>query len=277
MSSFKSKNIKAASYTLLVLTVLCLLFFFVSWAPPVHDTPKQMEDIEVELGDAPEGSSGESQGASASQPTTPEENIASAPAEKEIATSDVDKEAPALAKKTSIKGSVAPKKPTVESKITATPIETPTAPPPAPKYLYKGLGTNKEGEGNGQGRGTGDGGQGSGQGQGLPAGRQGTGDKGDGIGSGGLSIVRGLQGRKISRFPSFTDEFNENAKVAVDVRVDPNGNVIGANIQPRGTTTANSNIKNIALQKAKLLKFSTNTDAADEEVGTVVFVFRVRD
>jgi hypothetical protein len=277
MSSFKSKNIKAASYTLLVLTVLCLLFFFVSWAPPVHDTPKQMEDIEVELGDAPEGSSGESQGASGSQPPTPEENIASAPAEKEIATSDVDKDAPALAKKTSIKGSVAPKKPTVESKITATPIETPPAPPPAPKYLYKGVGTNKEGEGTGQGQGTVDGGQGSGQGQGLPAGRQGTGDKGDGIGSGGLSIVRGLQGRKISRFPSFTDEFNENAKVAVDVRVDPNGNVIGANIQPRGTTTANSNIKNIALQKAKLLKFSTNTDAADEEVGTVVFVFRVRD
>ena len=94
-----NKNIKAASYTLLVLTVLCLLFFFVSWAPPVHDTPKQMEDIEVELGDAPEGSSGESQGASGSQPPTPEENIASAPAEKEIATSDVDKEAPALANK----------------------------------------------------------------------------------------------------------------------------------------------------------------------------------
>jgi hypothetical protein len=270
MSPFKSKNIKAASYTLLVLTVLCLLFFFVSWAPPVHDTPKQMEDIEVELGYAPEGSSGESQGKSASQPPTLEENIPPAPAEKEIATSDVDKETPALAKKTSIKGYIASKKPTVESKITATPIETPTAPPPAPKYLYKGVGTNKEGQGTGQGQGTVDGGQGIGRGQGM-------GDKGDGIGSGGLSIVRGLQGRKITRFPSFTDEFNENAKVAVDVRVDPNGNVIGANIQPRGTTTANSNIKNIALKKAKLLKFSTNTDAADEEVGTVVFVFRVRD
>lgn len=103
-----NKNLKAAGYTSLVLGLLLLLFFFVSWAPPVHDTPKQMEDIEVELGDAPEGSSGESQGASASQPTTPEENIASAPAEKEIATSDVDKEAPALAK-TSIKGSVVTK------------------------------------------------------------------------------------------------------------------------------------------------------------------------
>ena len=106
---------------------------------------------------------------------------------------------------------------------------------------------------------------------------QGTGNEGQGIGSGGLSIVRGLQGRKISRYPSFTDEFNENAKVTVDVRVDQNGNVVGVNIQPRGTTTGNSAIKNIALQKAKLLKFTANADGADEEVGTVVFVFRVRD
>ena len=89
--------------------------------------------------------------------------------------------------------------------------------------------------------------------------------------------MRGLQGRKISRYPSFTDEFNENAKVAVDVRVDQNGNVVGVNIQPRGTTTGNSAIKNIALQKAKLLKFTSNADGAEEEVGTVVFVFRVRD
>jgi hypothetical protein len=270
MPSFKNKNIKAASYTLLVLTVLCLLFFFVSWAPPVHDAPEQTEDIEVELGDALEGSSEGSQGASASQPPTPEENISLAPAEKEIATSDVDKEAPAIAKKQTKQVGVVSKKPAVEFKKTAAAVEATPAPPPAPKYVYKGVGTNNEVEGKGdKGEGNNVGGTGN-KGQG-------TGDKGDGIGSGGLSIVRGLQGRKISRFPSFTDEFNENAKVAVDVRVDPNGNVIGANIQPRGTTTANSSIKNIALQKAKLLKFSTNADAADEEVGTVVFVFRVRD
>ena len=270
MSTLKSKNIKAASYTILVLTVLCLLFFFVSWAPPVHDAPEQTEDIEVELGDAPEGSSGGSQGASASEPPILEENNSLAPAEKEIATSDVDKEAPPIVKKQTKKEAMVSKKPAVESQKTIAAVEAPAAPPPAPKYVYKGVGTNNEGQG------TGDKGEGNNIG-GTGNKGQGTGDKGDGIGSGGLSIVRGLQGRKISRFPSFTDEFNENAKVAVDVRVDPNGNVIGANIQPRGTTTANASIKNIALQKAKLLKFSTNTDAADEEVGTVVFVFRVRD
>jgi outer membrane biosynthesis protein TonB len=257
MSTIKNKNFKAASYTILVLVALCFVFFFVSWTPPARETPKETENIEVELGDAPEGTGGESEGAASNKPMPPStENIASSPTEKSIETNDADKEAPAIVAR-----------PKVEVKKVVPVVETP---PPTPKYIYKGQGTREKGEG------TGDEGKGNSQGLGNSQG-EGTGDKGQGIGSGGLSIVRGLQGRKISRFPSFVDEFNENAKVAVDVRVDPNGNVIGANIQPRGTTTANASIKNIALQKAKLLKFTSSPDAAEEEVGTVVFVFRVRD
>ncbi|MFZ9743108.1 MAG: hypothetical protein ACO3B0_05925 [Chitinophagaceae bacterium] len=253
-----NKNLKASAYTTLVLLLLGLLFFFVSWTPPVHEAPKEIETIEVELGDAPEGSGSESEGqvAAESNPIPITENITTPSTEKAIETSEVDKEAPAIATK-----------PKVETKKAVPVVETP---PPTPKYIYKGQGTREKGEG------TGDEGKGNSQGLGNSQG-QGTGNEGQGIGSGGLSIVRGLQGRKISRFPSFVDEFNENAKVAVDVRVDQNGNVIGANIQPRGTTTANASIKNIALQKAKLLKFTANPDGADEEVGTVVFVFRVRD
>lgn len=258
MSTIKNKNFKAASYTILVLVALCMIFFFVSWTPPARETPKETENIEVEWGDAPEGTGNESEGAAANNPMPPStENIASSPTEKSIETNDADKEAPAIVAR-----------PKVEVKKVVPVVETP---PPTPKYLYKGQGT-----GNTKEQGTGVEGIGNSQGLGNSQG-EGTGDKGQGIGSGGLSIVRGLQGRKISRFPSFVDEFNENAKVAVDVRVDPNGNVIGANIQPRGTTTANASIKNIALQKAKLLKFTSNPDAAEEEVGTVVFVFRVRD
>ena len=245
MSSLKNKNVKAASYTILVLSALFLLFFFVSWAPPAPTPLPKMEDIEVELGDAPEGASGkETAGAEAAQENPSTETVSSPTPEKSIETNDADKEAPAIVSK-----------PKAEVKKAAPVVDVP---PPTPKYIYKGQGTRDEGGGsNSQG--------------------QGTGNEGNGIGSGGLSIVRGLQGRKISRYPSFTDEFNENAKVAVDVRVDQNGNVVGVNIQPRGTTTGNSAIKNIALQKAKLLKFTANAEGADEEVGTVVFVFRVRD
>jgi hypothetical protein len=260
-----NKNLQASAYTTLVLILLCLLFFFVSWAPPAATPLPKTEDIEVELGDAPEGIGGErAAAADAGQTTQPTEQISTpVVAEKSIETNDADKDAPAIVAK-----------PKVEVKKAVPTVE---ATPPTPKYLYKGqglpagqAGTGDEGKGNSQGLG-------NSQGQGLPAGQAGTGDEGQGIGSGGLSIVRGLQGRKISRYPSFVDEFNENAKVAVDVRVDQNGNVVGANIQPRGTTTGNSAIKNIALQKAKLLKFTPNADGADEEVGTVVFVFRVRD
>jgi outer membrane biosynthesis protein TonB len=265
MSTIKNKNLKAASYTILVLVALCMIFFFVSWTPPARETPKETENIEVEWGDAPEGTGNESEGAAANNPMPPStENIASSPTEKSIETNDADKEAPAMVAR-----------PKVEVKKVVPVVETP---PPTPKYLYKGQSLHA-----GQ-AGTRDEGQGNSQEQGLAAGQagtggngKGTGDEGQGIGSGGLSIVRGLQGRKISRYPSFVDEFNENAKVAVDVRVDQNGNVVGVNIQPRGTTTGNSAIKNIALQKAKLLKFTANADGADEEVGTVVFVFRVRD
>ncbi|MEY2595213.1 MAG: hypothetical protein RI965_485 [Bacteroidota bacterium] len=269
-----NKNLQASAFTTLVLILLGLLFFFVSWAPPAATPLPKTEDIEVELGDAPEGIGGESAAAAdAGQTTQPTEQISTpVVAEKSIETNDADKDAPAIVAK-----------PKVEVKKAVPTVE---APPPTPKYLYKGQGTgDTKGQGLPAGQaGTGDEGQGNSQEQGLTTGQagtggngKGTGDEGQGIGSGGLSIVRGLQGRKISRYPSFVDEFNENAKVAVDVRVDQNGNVVGVNIQPRGTTTGNSAIKNIALQKAKLLKFTANADGADEEVGTVVFVFRVRD
>ena len=223
----------------------------------MHEVPKEMENIDVELGDALEGSGGQSAGQATAEQTPPSttENISTPSAEKAIETNDADKEAPAVVSK-----------PKVEVKKVVPTVE---APPPTPKYIYKGQGNSQGEERREKGGGNS---QGLGNGQGL-----GTGNEGQGIGSGGLSIVRGLQGRKISRFPSFVDEFNENAKVAVDVRVDPNGNVTSVNIQPRGTTTGNAAIKNIALQKAKLLKFTANPDGADEEVGTVVFVFRVRD
>ena len=42
--------------------------------------------------------------------------------------------------------------------------------------------------------------------------------------------------------PSFEDDFNENAKVAVDITVDAGGNVTSASVNPRGTTTTNANV-----------------------------------
>ena len=95
---------------------------------------------------------------------------------------------------------------------------------------------------------------------------------GHGAGS-GVSIGSGLKGRKIVMRPSFQDEFNENAKVVVDITVNKTGKVIGANINLSGTTTSNPTIKAIAIRKAYQLTFNGGTE--DEQTGSVNFNFKV--
>ena len=83
-----------------------------------------------------------------------------------------------------------------------------------------------------------------------------------------------LNGRHITGVPSFTDDFNENAKVAVDIHVDGAGNVIDATYQPRGSTTSESSMKAIALRKARQVKFNSG---GDESVGTIIFNFKIHN
>lgn len=96
-----------------------------------------------------------------------------------------------------------------------------------------------------------------------------------GTGHSGAAIVRGLQGRTFS-LPSFEGDFNENAKVAVDLKVDRNGHVISKSFQPRGSTVSDgSSFANRALELASQLKF--NAGNVDEQTGTIVFSFKVRE
>jgi hypothetical protein len=97
---------------------------------------------------------------------------------------------------------------------------------------------------------------------------------GGGKGNSGVTISRGLSGRHITGTPSFTDDFNQNAKVAVDVHVDANGNVTEADYNPRGSTTSDGSMKVIAIRKAKQVKFNSG---GDESVGTIIFNFKVHD
>jgi len=90
----------------------------------------------------------------------------------------------------------------------------------------------------------------------------------------GIAIARGLQGRRISSTPSFTDEFNENAKVAVDIVVDASGNVTSAEYQAKGSTTADASLKAIAIRKAQQVKFNSGSN---ESSGTLIFNFRIKN
>ncbi|HEX3768311.1 MAG TPA: hypothetical protein VHT72_08030, partial [Puia sp.] len=159
---------------------------------------------------------------------------------------------------------------------TIQPAVNPTPAPPKPKAVFHGV--------NGDGTGGNDadhfkpggnqgiaGGKGD---QGKPGGDPNSTNYSGGGHGNGIAIARGLQGRRISSTPSFTDEFNENAKVAVDIVVDASGNVTSAEYQARGSTTADAGLKAIAIRKAHQVKFNSGSE---ESSGTLIFNFRLKN
>lgn len=281
------KNIKASAYTALVCILLFIVFFFVKWTLPLLPTPPVEEGIEVNLGNSDEGlgdvapqvpgdpakdQSPDFSPPQSSPPTPQEQSIAGDENETDEAPVVSNVVKPAVVKDV-LKNTPPIKTPTTNVQPVASPLPT----PPKPKAVYGG-GTNGTG-GNGadsynnvrnQGITGGNGDQGSANGN--PNSDSYTGNGGNG--NNGVTIRSGLKNRKFTKFPSFEDDFNETAKVAVDIKVDKNGNVIAATVNPRGTTTTNAGIRSIATRKAMQLKL--NAGEEDEQTGTILFQFKLR-
>jgi hypothetical protein len=289
------KNIRAGTITGVICGLLLMMFFLISWSIPVPEVPPVEEGIEVNLGNSDEGLGTEAPmipgppAADLQEVNTPPKTQVTEPKEaKEVATDDNDKEAPDVAvpkpltpKKES--PNIPKKENTVTVKATNPKPQVVENPKPAvkkPVAVYKG------GDGSGTGGNNADtwnnsknqgiaGGKGD---QGKPGGNPDS-DSYDGKGGTGKSpvdIKQGLQGRKFSKMPSFEDEFNENAKVAVDVKVDGSGNVVSATYQPRGSTTSDGGMRDIAIRKAKLIKFNASA-SGEESIGTLIFNFRLKN
>ncbi len=287
LSFEKEKNIKASLITLLICLLMFLTFFFLQWTLPQIAVPETGEGIEVNLGSSETGLGNIAPEIPGQPSPTQEQTNPSPPLSNEpinspniLANENGDEEVNRAKKntakpieKTSVETKPTPKK----TEILATPV----AAPPKPKALFKG-GTSSASSGNNadtyngvknQGIAGGKGDQGNPNGNPNSDSYQGNAASGN-SGAGGVSIRSGLDGRRITKLPSFEDEFNENAKVAVNITVDQNGNVLAAIINPKGTTTTNQNIKNIALKKAKTLKLNAGKDA--EQEGILVFSFKLR-
>lgn len=281
------KNLRAGSYTLLICILLVIIFLFMRQTFPPHPVLAD-EGIEVNLGNSDEGL-GEDQPLLPGQPSpqenqsyTPPKQTVSEPEEaKDIETDDKNDDAPEIKKPPVVKPEAKkiPEKDVVKNtpKKVTEPVTNPTPPAPKPKAVFKGVNgtgnggndadTYKKGGNQGIAGGTGD--------QGKPGGDPDSKNyTGGGRGSGGVSITRGLQNRTIASVPKFTDEFNENAKVAVDITVDGAGNVIGARYQARGSTTSDSEMTAIALRKARQVKFNST---GAESTGTIVFNFKLHN
>ena len=282
------KNWKATSYTAVVVVVMLVVFIFWRWPLGSFASTTIEEGIEVNLGSADQGL-GEDQPFLPGKPApsdvpqyTPPpkaEPVKEEPV-KDIVTNDKDEDAPEIKKApvTKPEATRVPEKEVVKSKPVKNPepVNTPPA-PPKPKAVFKGTsgtGTGgndadayKKGTNQGVAGGTGD--------QGKPGGDPDSKNyAGGGRGSSGISVSRGLQGRNIVRTPAFEDEFNENAKVALDIRIDAGGSVISADYQPRGSTTSDPGLIDIAKRKARQVKFNTGTA---ESAGTIIFNFKLKN
>lgn len=285
----REKNIKASAYTGMICLLLFLLFFFLQWTLPQIPAPSFGEGIEVNLGNSESGIGDEvpqspgnpslTEDSKTAPPKTLTENVN----QPKINTDEyADGEAPAVNKPkvNKVTKPIVPPISTIKKANPAT-IENPAPAPLKPKAVFKG-GTSTTSSGNkadtyngvkNQGIAGGKGDQGNPNGNPNADSYKGNAASGNG-GNGGVSIRSGLDGRRITKLPSFEDDFNENAKVAVDITVDKSGNVTNAIVNQRGTTTTNQNIRNIALRKAKSLKL--NSGNAEEQTGTLVFNFKLR-
>jgi outer membrane biosynthesis protein TonB len=282
------KNRKAALYTLLFCGLLLLLLLLVSWDLPFNPPAPVEEGLEVNLGNSDQGL-GDNQPYLPNDPsrqdqqkyTPPKTVAATKEALKDVETDDKNPDDAPAVKQPPVTKPDATKIPDKDLTVKTPhkivqPAVNPTPAPPKPKAVFNGVkgdGTGgndadhfKPGGNQGIAGGKGD--------QGAPGGDpNSTNYKGGGHGN-GIAIAGGLQGRKIRSTPSFTDEFNENAKVAVDIHVDAGGNVISAEYQARGSTTADASLKAIAIQKAHQVKFNSGSD---ESAGTLIFNFKLKN
>ena len=289
------KNIRAGTITGIICGLLILMFFIISWTIPAPEIPPVEDGIEVNLGNSDQGLGTEAPmipgppaAASKEINLPPKTQVTPPEVSKEVVTDDNDKEAPDAV----VPKPVAPKKesPNIPKKENTTPVKIANPKPqvvenPKP-VVKKPVAVYKGGDGSGTGGNNADtwnnsrnqgiaGGKGD---QGKPGGNPDSDsyDGKGGSGKSGVSISRGLQGRRISKLPSFEDDFNDNAKIAVDVKVDGNGAVISATYQPRGSTTSDAGMRDIAIRKAKLIRFNGSSNA-EESVGTLIFNFRLKN
>lgn len=281
----QQKNMKAGGYTVIIVTILLLLFIIISWRIPVPEEPLLNEGIEVNLGNSDFGS-GDIPPTIPGDPAPEQAQqisrapLSSPPPVQPITSDDDNEERDAVVlPKTVANTSKRPKPQTNNNAPAKKASEQPPAPPqPKPKATMgayqggKGPGGNNQDQFNNvknQGIAGGSGDQGKPNGNINSDNYTGNG----GTGNSGVSISRGLSGRAITRFPSFEGDFNENAKIAIDIKVNEGGTVTSAVYTSRGSTSSSATLKAIAIKKAKELKFNNGND---ESIGTVVFNFRLK-
>jgi hypothetical protein len=287
--TFESKkNLKATGYTALFCTLLLIVLLYVSWTLPAEPPRPVEEGIEVNLGNSDKGMGtdqpylpGKPAAEDKEKYTPPKQAVVEKEPVKDVETDDNNKEDAPVVKHPPVTKPDATKLPDKDiTKKTVKPVKQPDIMPVKPVVRHpKALMGTVAGAGNG-GNNADDFKPGGNQGvagghgdQGAPGGDPNSNNyTGGGHGNGGLTPIGGLSGRRIMSAPSFTDDFNQNATIVLNLHVDENGNVISAEYNMRGSTTSDGNLIEIAKRKVKQVKFNAT---GQESFGGVICNLRV--
>jgi hypothetical protein len=278
------KNRKAFIYTASICGALLLLAFLIKWTnlPP---TLALAEDLmEINLGNNEEGFGKEQpliKGEMSPEAEAPVQakqaaQVKTQAAEETVQPEDnAEEDAAAVTKTEKAKKpnpSVTPVVKQPVKNINPVPVIAPAPKPQKPIATYKGPGNGK---GNGATEDNGYTYQGN-----KPGGKGDAGDpsgKPDSYGNtpggkSGVSVTRGVKPLNLDKL-KFEDDFNENAKVSLDVKYSASGGYISSNVA-KGTNTTSKNIIAIAKKKAAELKLPALGEGG---VSTILFNFTLKN
>lgn len=254
----KRNYTEAALYTGIIAVALLLFIWFVKFYQPVAIVATPEETIEINLGSSDVGSGkdqpqlpGEPAPAQQQSYTPPQASNTTEEAAKDIEENN-EADAPPVTKPTVTKPDA--KKIAEETKTVKTnaPVSTapPTPPAPQPKAV---MGQVRGGNGNG-GNGAATYKPGTGEGQGGGPGDQGS----VGGNPNGRNYTPKNLGVRVVSIPaqSFEDDFNEGGTIALDIEVNPGGQLVSATYQVNGSSLPRSSKQyNIALTRARQIKY----------------------
>ncbi len=96
----------------------------------------------------------------------------------------------------------------------------------------------------------------------------------EGISKGSGRVGGGLGNRGVLHEPRISDASQKTGRVVISVCVDKNGKVIKADYTQKGSTTTDSELKEIARKAALQFKFTDS--AVEEQCGTITVDFKIR-
>lgn len=96
----------------------------------------------------------------------------------------------------------------------------------------------------------------------------------EGISTGSGMVGGGLGDRGVVFEPKISDNSQKTGTVVVRICVDRNGDVVSADYTQKGSSTADSELRNIAINSAKKFRFAKSS--IDKQCGTITIDFKVR-